>query len=107
MTTDGGSLIKTWMMLSGGILREITTCKGVGAGVNHLDLIPRHLEYLDMDFFLIAMPHTLLRQEMLDAEFPACVKRGIGLVMAARKGLAAIGRNEDLPIIDDWVKKHR
>src|SRR5688572_4323428 len=67
--------------------------KAIGAGVNHTGLIPRYLDTVEMDFFLIAMPYTLLRQEMLDEEFPACVERGIGLVIGApfQSGILATG----------------
>ena len=54
-----------------------------GAGINDLGLIPRFLDIGDIDAFLIAMPYTLLDQEVLDAEFPACVARGIGFVIGA------------------------
>ena len=54
-----------------------------GAGINDLGLIPRFLDIGNIDAFLIAMPYTLLDQEVLDAEFPACVARGIGFVIGA------------------------
>ncbi len=75
---------------SGGML------KGVGAGINDLGLIPRFLELVDLDFFLVAMPYTLLRQEVLDSEFPACVERGIGFVIGAvfQSGILATGAVE-------------
>lgn len=67
--------------------------RGVGAGINHLGLIPRFLEALEPDFFLIAMPYTLLRQEVLDEEFPACVEREVGFVIGAplQSGILATG----------------
>ena len=67
--------------------------RGVGAGVNEMGLIPRFLDIVDLDFFLVAMPYTLLRQEVLDAEFPACVERGIGFVIGApyQSGILATG----------------
>ncbi|CAN5670166.1 aldo/keto reductase [soil metagenome] len=70
--------------------------KAVGAGVNHLELIPRYLDAVELDFFLIAMPYTLLRQEMLDAEFPACAEQGIGFVIGApyQSGILATGAVE-------------
>ena len=37
--------------------------------------IPRYLDFFDMDFFLIAMRYTLIEQDVLDAEFPACAKK--------------------------------
>ena len=68
--------------------------KAIGAGINDLGLIPRFLDIVDLDFFLIAMPYTLLRQEMLDEEFPACVERGIGFVIGApyQSGILAAAR---------------
>jgi D-threo-aldose 1-dehydrogenase len=67
--------------------------RGIGAGINHLGLIPQYLDAVDIDFFLIAMPYTLLRQEVLDAEFPAAQKRGIGFVIGApfQSGILAKG----------------
>jgi D-threo-aldose 1-dehydrogenase len=74
-------------------LRASGLLKAIGAGVNHTGLIPRYLDAVDMDFFLIAMPYTLLRQEMLDEEFPACAERGIGFVIGApfQSGILATG----------------
>ncbi len=56
-------------------------------------MIPRFLDIVDLDFFLVAMPYTLLHQEVLDAEFPACVERGIGFVIGApyQSGILATG----------------
>lgn len=67
--------------------------RGIGAGVNELGMIPRFLDIVDLDFFLVAMPYTLLRQEVLEAEFPACVERGIGFVIGApyQSGILATG----------------
>jgi D-threo-aldose 1-dehydrogenase len=67
--------------------------RGVGAGVNEMDLIPRLLDIVDVDFFLVAMPYTLLRQDVLDSEFPTCVDRGIGLIIGApyQSGILATG----------------
>ena len=74
-------------------LKAAGLLKAVGAGINHSGLIPRFLEIVDLDFFLIAMPYTLLRQELLEDEFPACKERGIGLVIGApyQSGILATG----------------
>jgi D-threo-aldose 1-dehydrogenase len=74
-------------------LKAAGLLKAIGAGVNHTGLIPRYLDAVDMDFFLIAMPYTLLRQEMLDVEFPACAEKGIGFVIGApfQSGILAAG----------------
>ena len=70
--------------------------RGMGAGVNELGMISRFLDIVDLDFFLVAMPYTLLRQEVLDAEFPACVERGISFVIGApyQSGILATGPRE-------------
>jgi D-threo-aldose 1-dehydrogenase len=74
-------------------LRDAGLLRGVGAGINERGLIPRYLAHLDPDFFLVAMPYTLLHQDVLDDEFPACVERGIGFVIGAvfQSGILASG----------------
>ncbi len=78
-------------------LRSSGQIKGVGAGVNQLGTIPRFLEMVDLDFFIVAMPYTLLDQDVLDAEFPQCVERGIGVVIGAvfASGILATGPTEN------------
>jgi D-threo-aldose 1-dehydrogenase len=65
----------------------------IGAGVNRLGTIPRFLEVLDLDFFLVALPYTLAEQPALDAEFPLCEKRGVGVVIGGvfASGILATG----------------
>lgn len=53
----------------------------IGAGVNRLGTILPFLDHVDLDFFLVASPYTLADQPVLDAEFPACEKRGIGFII--------------------------
>ena len=74
-------------------LRDSGLIRGIGAGINELGLIPRFLDIVPLDFFLIAMPYTLLNQEVLDEEFPACVEQGIGFVIGApyQSGILATG----------------
>ncbi len=64
-------------------LRQSGQIGAIGAGINDLGLIPRFLDLGAIDAFLVAMPYTLLDQEVLDAEFPACVERGVGVVIGA------------------------
>lgn len=54
----------------------------IGAGVNHIGMIPRFLERWPIDFFLVAMPYTLLEQEGLD-ELDMCHARGVSVVIGA------------------------
>ena len=44
-------------------LRAHGLVKAVGAGINELGMIPRFLDMLDIDFFLVALRYTLLEQE--------------------------------------------
>ena len=74
-------------------LRTSGQIGAVGAGVNHLGLISRHLAIGPIDAFLVAMPYTLLHQEVLDDEFPACDARGVGIVIGSpfQSGILAKG----------------
>ena len=74
-------------------LRSSRQIGAVGAGINERGLITRHLAIGDIDAFLIAMPYTLLHQEVLDDEFPAAVARGCGFVIGApfQSGILAKG----------------
>jgi D-threo-aldose 1-dehydrogenase len=77
-------------------LRSSGQVKAVGAGINALGLIPRFLDAMDVDAFLVAMPYTLLKQEVLDDEFPAAMARGVGFVIGAvfQSGILATGAVE-------------
>jgi D-threo-aldose 1-dehydrogenase len=74
-------------------LKAAGLIRGIGAGINALGLIPRFLDLFDMDFFLVAMPYTLLHQEVLEQEFPRCVEDGVGFVIGAvfSSGILATG----------------
>jgi D-threo-aldose 1-dehydrogenase len=74
-------------------LRASGVIKGVGAGINEMGMIPRFLEMVDLDFFLVALPYTLLDQEVLDVEFPRCEERGVRVVIGAvfASGILATG----------------
>ena len=74
-------------------LRRSGLIKAIGAGINEKVMLPRWLERTDLDFFLVALPYTLLDQEVLDAEFPALAERGIGVIIGAvfASGILATG----------------
>jgi D-threo-aldose 1-dehydrogenase len=74
-------------------LKSSGLLRAAGAGVNHLGLIPRFLDLMPLDFFLIAMPYTLLHQEILDEEFPLAVRHGCSFVIGApfQSGILATG----------------
>ncbi|MGI9146571.1 MAG: aldo/keto reductase [Chloroflexota bacterium] len=66
---------------------------GIGVGINPKGMIPRFLELFDPDFFLLAGRYTLMEQDTLDQELPACLERGVGVAIGAvfNSGLLATG----------------
>ena len=74
-------------------LRSSGHLKAIGAGINELGMMRRFLAFCEPDFWLVAMPYTLLRQEMLDEEFGICEERGISVVIGApfQSGILATG----------------
>jgi D-threo-aldose 1-dehydrogenase len=67
--------------------------RAIGAGINDLGMIPRFLDLLDLDFFLLALRYTLGEQDALDVEIPRCIARGVSLIIGGvfSSGLYATG----------------
>lgn len=57
--------------------------RAIGAGINYPGMIPRFLERFEMEFFIVALPYTLLDQDALPEELPLCESRGVGVVIGA------------------------
>ncbi len=76
-----------------GELKRAGLIRGIGAGINELGMIPRLLDLMELDFFLVALPYTLLEQTVLDAEFPRCTREGVGIVIGGvfASGILATG----------------
>jgi D-threo-aldose 1-dehydrogenase len=74
-------------------LRAAEVIGGIGIGINAMGLIPRFLDLFDPDFFLLAGRYTLMEQQPLESELPACEARGVGIVVGAvfNSGLLATG----------------
>lgn len=74
-------------------LKRSGEIRAIGAGINHVGMIPRFLERFEMDYFLVAMPYTLLDQQALDSELPLCQARGVSVVIGAvfASGILATG----------------
>ena len=74
-------------------LRARGEIQAIGAGINHTGMIPRFLERFDIDYFLIAMPYTLLDQETLEGELQLCFERGVKIIIGAvfASGILATG----------------
>jgi aryl-alcohol dehydrogenase-like predicted oxidoreductase len=54
----------------------------IGAGINLTGMIRRFLERWPIDFFIVAMPYTLIDQIGLD-ELDLCAARGVSVVIGA------------------------
>lgn len=63
------------------------------AGINELGLIPKFLELVDLDFVLVAYGYNLLKQDMLDHDFPLCQQHGVSVIVGAvfASGILATG----------------
>ena len=74
-------------------LKSSGAIRGIGAGVNQLGTIPRFLDIVDVDFFLLALRYTLMEQDTLETELPACAKRDVGIVVGGvfSSGITATG----------------
>ena len=74
-------------------LRRHGLVKGVGAGINELGMIPRFLDLVDLDFFLVAYGYNLLTQEMQEEEFGLCEENNISIIVGAvfASGILATG----------------
>ncbi|HET7767523.1 MAG TPA: aldo/keto reductase [Chloroflexota bacterium] len=71
--------------------------KAIGAGINPLGMMPRFLDRFPIDFFLVAMPYTLLNQEALESELPRCQEKGVGIVIGAPFASGLLARGVDDP----------
>lgn len=74
-------------------LREAGVVGGVGAGINERGMMSWFLDMMPVDFFLVALRYTLLEQDVLEDEFPACEAAGVGVVIGGvfNSGILASG----------------
>ncbi len=74
-------------------LRSHGLVRAVGAGINELGMIPRFLDAVPLDFFLVALRYTLMEQDVLKEEFPYCQRVGVGVVVGGvfNSGITATG----------------
>jgi D-threo-aldose 1-dehydrogenase len=74
-------------------LRGSGVVRGIGAGINELGMIPRFLELVDLDFFLVALRYTLMEHDTLDTELPYCQRRDVGIIIGGvfSSGITATG----------------
>lgn len=74
------------------------TISAIGMGINDLDEFCHFAPWIDVDFFLVAMPYTLLDQQALDGPMADCVARGINIIIGApfASGLLTDPANPDV-----------
>jgi D-threo-aldose 1-dehydrogenase len=74
-------------------LRKHKLTRGIGAGINEVGMMPRFLDMVGLDFFLVALRYTLMEQEVLEAEFPYCERMSVGVVVGGvyNSGITASG----------------
>ncbi|MGI9484404.1 MAG: aldo/keto reductase [Geminicoccaceae bacterium] len=74
-------------------LKSSHDIKGFGAGINEGQMITQFLDRFDLDFFLVAMPYTLVDQAPLDEAFPRCDASGTGIIIGSpyASGILATG----------------
>ena len=99
-----------WRALSE--LKDQGLIKGVGAGLNRMGALPRLLDAVDLDFSIVAMPYTLLDQEVLDSEFPLCNEQNVNIIIGSvfASGILVHGpvkeaRYAYAPATDEIIKK--
>jgi D-threo-aldose 1-dehydrogenase len=78
-------------------LRSAGVVKALGFGVNERELILEAMREFDIDCALLAGRYTLLEQAPLDDLLPACVERGVSLLLggAFNSGILAHGLSGD------------
>ncbi len=74
-------------------LKAAGLIKGIGAGINELGLMPRFLDLVDLDFFLLALRYTLMEHDTLETELPYCARRDVSIVVGGvfSSGITATG----------------
>ena len=78
-------------------MKNSEVIQAIGAGINDIEMIPLFLDHFELDFFLVAMPYTLLNQEPLEEKFPECERRSMGIILGSpyASGILATGSREE------------
>ena len=64
-------------------LKSSGEISSIGMGINSLVDFDFFAGHIDLDFFLVAMPYTLLDQNSLDTAMKKCIERGIKVVLGS------------------------
>jgi D-threo-aldose 1-dehydrogenase len=107
--THGEDNARAFAELAGGGFRALEKLRasgaiaGFGLGVNEWEICLEVMEHTDLDVILLASRYTLLEQGPLAQFLPACVRRGISVVIggAYNSGILATGtRGRETPLYD-------
>ncbi|MEA1673021.1 aldo/keto reductase [Nitrospirillum sp. BR 11163] len=81
-------------------LRDQGAVGAIGLGVNEWQVCLEAMDHADFDVVLLAGRYTLLEQTALDAFFPACVARGVRVVIGGpyNSGILANGTQGTAPL---------
>lgn len=74
-------------------LKEQKLISGIGAGINQAGTIDQFMDWIDLDFFLIALAYTLLDHTASAPEMARATERGMGFVVGGvfNSGILATG----------------
>jgi D-threo-aldose 1-dehydrogenase len=93
-------------------LKDQKLIGGIGAGINQKGTMQQFMDWVDLDFFLVALAYTLMDHEVLDTEIAAATKRGMGFVIGGvyNSGILATGAVDGAmynyqPATDDAMKR--
>jgi D-threo-aldose 1-dehydrogenase len=64
-------------------LKSTGEISSIGMGINDLAAFTQFAPWIDVDFFLVAMPYTLLDQAALHGPMADCVRRGIKVIIGS------------------------
>jgi D-threo-aldose 1-dehydrogenase len=77
-------------------LKEQKLIGGIGAGINQKGTMQQFMDWMELDFFLVALAYTLLDQDVLDTEMALASERGMGFIIGGvfNSGILATGAVE-------------
>ncbi|MCJ8324600.1 MAG: aldo/keto reductase [Rhizobiales bacterium] len=78
-------------------LKDQKLIGGIGAGINQLGTMQQFMDWVELDFFLVALAYTLLDQSVLETEMAAAAKKGMGFIVGGvfNSGVLATGATQD------------
>lgn len=74
-------------------LKDQKLIGGIGAGINQPGTMQQFMDWVELDFFLIALAYTLLDQSVLETEMEVAANRGMGFIIGGvfNSGILATG----------------